>query len=78
MRFSIHLSRKSLNTLPRFDLTENEDVERYIKTCRAAPAVPPLTDKNFYSDILRRNADKFGPSHKFYNKGAKKAAQVLT
>jgi hypothetical protein len=67
-----------LNTLPQFDLTADEDVKRYIKTCRAAHAVPPLSDKNFYSNILQKNADRFGPSHKFYNKGAKKVAQALT
>ena len=78
MRNAIHISNKWLRTLPRFDLNDDNDVRRYIEMCHEAHSVPPLTDQNFYSDILQRNASKFGPPHKFYNKGAKKAAQVLT
>lgn len=78
MRDGIHLSKKWLKTLLRFEIDNEQDMERYIKTCCDAHAIPPLTDKKFYNDIVQKNADKFGPKHKFYNKGARKAAQVLT
>ena len=77
MRYNIYISRKWLNTLLKFDLTNTADIKSYIETCHDAHLVPPLSNKNFYDDILQRNAAMFGPRHKFQNVGANKA-QVLT
>ena len=78
MKDHIHLSNKWLNTLSKFGLTDTEDIKSYIKACYDAHLVPPLSNRNFYRDVLQRNTERFGPPHKFYNKGAKKAPQVLT
>ena len=37
-----------------------KDIRAYVATCEAAAAIPQLTDREFYKNMLDVNKDKFG------------------
>ena len=51
---------KDAHIAHRYDLKKTADVKAYIEACVSAVAVPQLTDRNFYSNMIRDNAAKFG------------------
>jgi hypothetical protein len=46
----------------KYNLKIEKDVYAYVETCKAAAAIPPLTDRNFYKNLLDANKDQFGSS----------------
>lgn len=42
-----------------FDLSNILEIEDYYKLCETARNIPPLSDKEFYSNIIKENQDKF-------------------
>ena len=46
------------------DLTDREGIERYINICKRAELVLPITDTEFFSNIIKNNAESFGPRAK--------------
>ena len=50
---------KENNKCRRYDLNKPEDVNKYIEACAAAHAIPPLTDRSFYQNIIDANKDVF-------------------
>lgn len=48
-----------------FDMKDEKSIQRYIQNCKAAAAVPPLTNTTFYSDLLEANKDSFHVSKRY-------------
>ena len=44
----------------KYDLKTEKGIRAYVATCEAAAAVPQLTDREFYKNMLDANAEKFG------------------
>jgi hypothetical protein len=44
----------------KYDLKIEKDIRAYVATCEAAAAIPELTDRNFYKNMIESNADQFG------------------
>lgn len=57
------------------DLTTEDGAKSYVAACAAAAAVPPLTDRTFYSQMLKDNDHLFGSEQQRANK--QKARELL-
>ncbi len=44
----------------KFDFKIEKDVYAYVETCRKAAAIPPLSDRDFYKNLIDANKDQFG------------------
>ena len=44
----------------KYDLKIEKDIRAYVATCEEAAAIPQLTDREFYKNMLDANADLFG------------------
>jgi hypothetical protein len=52
----------------KYDLKNEKDIRAYVETCKAAAAVPELTDRDFYKNMIDANTDQFGPSKRYRSK----------
>ena len=57
-----------------FDLTKDKNKRKYVVTCEEAYAIHPLTDQNFYKNMIDANQDKFMSKKEIL---AKRAANKL-
>lgn len=44
----------------KYNFKKLEDIEKYIKNCEEAAAIPNITDTTFYEKLLEKNKDQFG------------------
>lgn len=44
----------------KYDFNDHTSVKQYIEACKAAHAVPKLTDQKFYENLLNKNRSRFG------------------
>jgi hypothetical protein len=44
----------------KYDFKNKNDILSYFKACKEANIIPKLTDKDFYSNMINENKDKFG------------------
>jgi hypothetical protein len=44
----------------KYDFKNKNDIFSYVKACEEASKVPQLTDRQFYSNMINENKDKFG------------------
>jgi hypothetical protein len=55
----------------KYDLKNEKDVRAYVENCKAAAAIPELSDRNFYQNMIDANADKFGSPKKINEQNRK-------
>jgi len=48
----------------KYNLTKEQDIRAYVENCKAAAAIPQLTDRNFYQNMIHANANQFGTRKK--------------
>lgn len=51
-----------------FDMKDGKSVQRYIQNCKAAAAIPPLTDTSFYANLLEANKNSFHVAKRYPKK----------
>jgi hypothetical protein len=54
----------------KYDLNTEEGIRSYIAACENSHDVPQLTDREFFSNIIRNNEDKFGSAKKMKERRA--------
>lgn len=64
--FSVEWKNKYADFL--FDMNDGESIQHYIRNCKAAAAVPPLTNTSFYNDLLEANKDSFHVAKRYPKK----------
>jgi hypothetical protein len=52
----------------KYDLKIEKDIRSYVETCKVAAAIPELTDRDFYKNMIKFNTDKFGPQKRYKKK----------
>jgi hypothetical protein len=46
------------------DLATEEGIKKYVKLCAEAKAIPPLSDQDFYKNMIEKNAEVFANESK--------------
>jgi hypothetical protein len=60
----------------KYDLKIEKDIRAYVENCKAAAAIPELTDRNFYKNMIDANANQFGPPKKIKEKNRIKKSNL--
>lgn len=66
---------KTTNAAFMHDLSTDEGAQSYVAACKAAAEVPPLTDQDFYQNMLDANQHLFGSKKQLQRRKAAELAE---